>query len=334
MHFLTDEFTARLAASRLSVDPVLETLLFDDGRRAYPLEYGGTVLDVRAATAAVDRPLPGDSVRYYLSSTSKARQLFRNAGVSYVTQEGNVFLDDRAVGVYIHVEYAPARPERNTDAPTSLAFTRNDLRVLFAWITLPEPLARLPQSALAAFAGVSDAAVTRAMSKLDAEGLPRQRDYLFPEQLMRLVQIWAEEYRTRLKPSLTTHRFRAIGMASDWRQLSELPPGLVYSGVAAAAADGHDLVAGDELEVYGRLTTVIDHARDLRWVTDAEGAVHFRERFWGDLPAEWTQTGRGRPASIPLLTYADLLATGDPRAAEVAERDVLNQCLRHYRYRG
>ncbi len=232
------------------------------------------------------------------------------------------------VGVYLYIERA-SKPGRVAAQPG--AYTATDLKVVFAYLTLAPSGFGGAQTELAAYANVSEASVTRALRKLGGNGFPRERDRLLPEQLLALVQTWAEQYRLTLKPKLHTKRYHPVGWPEDWRHLPELPAGLTYTGIAAAAVEGFDLVAGRELEVYADFETLQTNARLLRWAPSSEGMLVCRERFWGQPAIDWCLTGNSNHITVPLLTYTDLLATGDPRAIDAAERDVLNLCLQLYK---
>ncbi len=252
----------------------------------------------------------------------------RESGWAYLTAEGHLFLNDQDRSVYLYIERST---KLGQVAPKPGDYTPTDLKVLFAYLTLaPEPYGG-SQIELARYADVSEAGVTRALRKLAGNGFPRQRDQLLAEQLIVLLQTWAEQYALKLKSKLRTWRFHPVGLRQDWRELSALPEGIYYSGVAAAAVEGFGLVSGRELEVYAGFDALAEHTRRLRWAPSPEGQVICRERFWGQPSTDWCVTGRSSHATVPLLTYADLLATRDPRAIEVAERELLNLCLKLYR---
>jgi len=254
--------------------------------------------------------------------------MMRERELFYVTQEGYIYLDDCEHGVFLYVEDGDNPTETATRSGAD--FTRTDLKVLFAWITLPPDQFGGSQGSIAEIAQVSNSSVTRALDKLAAAGYPRHREYLLGEQLLNIIQYWAEAYSTKVKPKLRAQRFKLIGAPKDWRSLPELLPGFAYSGIAAAAIEKFVLVASQEREVYGNLVEALTFFGQLRWVPDPKGEIICYERFWKSVGVEWRLTGRSDHETIPLLTYADLLSTGDVRAIDVAERDVINLCLRLY----
>ena len=121
-----------------------------------------------------------------------------------------------------------------------------------------------------------------------------------------LIDRWSRGYAEELKARQLLQRFTFLTpqVRASWQQVS-IPQGCHWSGEAAAILEG--FISPQRWDLY-----VPESANALiatgRMIPDPDGEIFVHRRFW--------QTD-----SIPLLVvYADLLATGDDRCAEAAER--------------
>ena len=293
-------------------------------------EYPTLLNPERARRLCRPQPTQRDrkTIRAFFGSTPEGRRLMRQAALPYLDQWGNLYLPRHVDGRSVLYFERPDSFDRVTPVPG--AYTKTETRVLFGYITLPTgPGATGYQTALAHYVGVSEATVSRALNKLEGNGYPRERGALLPEQLTTLIRQWSEDYRLKLKPGLAHERYRPIGAPQDWRHLRPLPPAYTYSGVAASAVSGYDLVAGHEIEVYGPLGSVASDRSALRWAPDPNGLLVCRETFWSE--GRIRRLGNTQP-TIPLLTFADLLDARQARAIALAEEEVLDLCVQAYTF--
>ena len=111
----------------------------------------------------------------------------------------------------------------------------------------------------------------------------------------------------------------------EWWLNAELPAGAVWGG--EVAADHYtDFLKPEHITVY------LDPAQDRQTFTrlvvshrlrpDPAGNIECLDRFWPATAAGPTETGYAHP----VLVYADLIASGDPRNLETARR-LKEQCL-------
>jgi hypothetical protein len=126
----------------------------------------------------------------------------------------------------------------------------------------------------------------------------------------RLADEWTLLYPVRLRPKLIRGRYTAPDPA--WWAKARVPHGrAVFGGeVAADRLTGHLKPARVTLYVWGAPDEVI---LANRLPPDERGAVEILEAFWKPLEEDVA-----RQAAPPLLVYADLMATGDPRNLDVA----------------
>lgn len=303
----------------------------DNTGQRFELQFRGTLLNPEAVSVVkreIPQWVPAEGMSCYVTSTPTGREMMRQLGHAYLCQDGNCFVNDRQTNTYVLIEKTGSKG-RSVGTPGD--YTKNELKILFAWITLSPRRFAGSQSELANYANVSEATVSRALDKLKANGYPRVRDEMSLEQTATLIKTWSEQYLTRLKPKLKKKRFTAAELPDDWKDLPFLTKfNLKYSGVASAAVDKYDIVADEQVEVYAPIETLNDARLELRWSHDPSGRVVVYEQFWSkDLDEKISLFNPYDHQEIPLLTYADLRAVRSARALSTAEK-VFEFCLKHY----
>lgn len=122
-----------------------------------------------------------------------------------------------------------------------------------------------------------------------------------------LIDQWAQAYARTFKPKFLVSRFTFLApqVRDQWQNIV-LPDTLNWGGEPAAALRSHHLQPG-RWDIY-----TADNANALiatgRMIPSSHGEIYVYKRFW-------------QTQDTPLLVvYADLLATGDDRCREAAER--------------
>ena len=235
--------------------------------------------------------------------------------LNFIDTAGNAYL--RAPGLYIFV-----RGERPPALPGAMGTrgggTATALRVVFALLCKPE-LLNAPYREIVAAAGVALGAVGWVFFDLQGRGFitgglrKRNRRLLEPT---RLLDEWVTNFPIKLRPKLNPRRFQAPD--PGWWQQARLEAGARWGGEVAAAKLTDYLKPAtytiylDPANAREALATLVKH-HHLR--ADPRGNVEILDAFW-KFPPEGTQ-----PDLVPpLLVYADLMATLDPRNLEVAKR--------------
>lgn len=127
-----------------------------------------------------------------------------------------------------------------------------------------------------------------------------------------LLDYWVEQYAKILKPKLFIAKFRFPYARdfNDWKEIGG-PPNIIIGGEAAAEFITHYLKAAI-ITLY-TLDTKIDLIKKFAIVPDdKEGYIEVYKKFWKAKGKEILFTPH-------LLTYADLMNTGDPRNIEAAQ---------------
>ncbi len=244
-------------------------------------------------------------------ANAQAKKL-KEAGIPFLDAAGNTFLAWPGFFAFI-IGNPPATDFQTPQVPRATRmFKPTGLQVLFVLLARPEYLAR-PYRDIAKAADVALGTVGWVMTDLKTQGFLREQEKNGKRFMKfdQLLEDWVTAYIRQLYPRRTIRRFRAENPA--WWETTELG--------GYDAQWGGD-VAGDRLTGHLKPAEVTIYAKGIpgkllqaqRMRADPEGNVTVVEAFWNFPPNE--AEGDVVP---PLLVYADLMATGDPRAVEVAK---------------
>ena len=229
--------------------------------------------------------------------------------MSFLDLAGNAYLNEPPVYVYVKGNRPIEEPYRK---PAARVFRPSGLKVLFALLCEPE-LVFKPYRAIAKTAGVALGTVARVITDL------RELGYLMDVyknspglvNKEKLIERWVATYPELLRPKLVLGRYSADNN-KWWKQAS----------VADLQAYWGGEVAAEKLTGYLRPEKVTVYTRDKqghlllmnKLKKDPDGDVEILEAFWQVKP-DWSY----HELAPPLLIYADLMATGDPRNIEAAK---------------
>jgi hypothetical protein len=240
----------------------------------------------------------------------KLAERLRERGVNFVDAAGNALLHQEGLYVFVKGERDTLRLEAERERRR--AFRPSGLKLLFALLCRPE-LAEADYRTLAEAAGIALGTVQWVMRDLIRDGyllkLGRfERRLVEPKELL---EAWVPAYARDLRPRLLLGRFEAEGLR--WWTGTDLQRHDAWWGGEPAAALLTKYLKPGTLTVYADKIPARLVAEQ-RLKKDEGGRVEFREKFWH---FEMDERGQTVP---PILVYADLLALGDPRARETAER--------------
>ncbi|MBW6493187.1 MAG: hypothetical protein K0B16_01285 [Burkholderiaceae bacterium] len=239
--------------------------------------------------------------------TAATAQRCREIGLPFIDEAGNAYLE--APGLFVYVT-GKRRAEPTRMASAARALAPAGLRIVFALLHNPE-LAGASYREIARTTGVALGTVGNAMADLEARGhlapeQPGPRRLLAPE---RLQQEWVTHYPIRLRPKLQARRFTAP--RPDWWRDLDIGLHQAYWGGEVAAEKLTGYLKAEKLTLY-----VKDRPDPLilanRLRPERDGEIEILEAFW--IPDE--ANGDIAP---PLVVYADLMASTDPRNIEAAE---------------
>jgi hypothetical protein len=236
--------------------------------------------------------------------------------LNFLDTAGNAYV--RAPGLFVFVRGERAPTLRATAMGRGGGGTTTALRVVLAHISKPDHI-KAPNRDIVAAANVALGAVGWVFFDLQQRGyitggLRKRNRHLL--EGARLLDEWVTNFPIRLRPKLNPRRLHAPD--PGWWQEAQLEAGARWGGEIAAAKLTNYLKPAtctiyiDPPHRDKALATLVKQHR-LR--ADPNGNVELLDTFWNfDLP--------GTPPDLvpPLLVYADLLATLDPRNLEVAKR--------------
>lgn len=263
---------------------------------------------------------------------------FRDMGLMFADTVGNAYLRFPGVLVDVRGRRAPhldeppdgPRPAGPNPASTNL-FSAGRAQLVAALIAWPD-LATGPVRETAAAAGISTGQAHSALALLEQTGYLVERR-VRSDRVEELLDLWTAAYPRGLGPKLAVASYTAtrdIGSTRDDILHEPRTDHRTDVDVDAGADEGPELELSGEsvpgigireplsLTVYARAWTPRRAVRH-RWRaarSAAEADVHVRRRFWT------APSGPGEGKTAPVapwpIVYADLVATGDPRLAEVA----------------
>jgi hypothetical protein len=251
-------------------------------------------------------------------TTAQAKQC-RQLDLAFLDLAGNAFL--RQPGTYIYITGEKLEnPEifvGRTGAGTATA-----LRVTFALLCKPD-LLNAPYRDIVEAANVALGAIGWVFFDLEKRGYiaggqkNHNRRFLEP---LRVFDEWVTNYPIKLRPKLNARRFLAEN--PDWWKQARLEDVQAYWGGEVAAerltqylkpANCTIYVARDKNHPQG-VDPVARLVAANRLRADAQGNIEILDAFW-NLPPD-----PARPDVVPpILVYADLIATLDPRNLETAQ---------------
>lgn len=274
-----------------------------------------TLADIKNQFAQAGDQLLLVAPRVTIEIAEKCREL----DLQFIDTAGNAYL--QGPGLYVLVK--GQRPVAGDDFHLAeqegkRAGTATNLRVFFALLCKPQ-LLNAPYRDINQAAGVALGTIGWVFFDLDARGYitggkGKGERVLLEHQ--RLVQEWVTNYPIKLRPKLNPRRFRAP-KPDWWKNLAITQYGAQWGAeVAAEKLTGylrpHALTLYLHKEQGQKNLTRMVAEHKLR--ADTQGDIEILDAFW-DFKDE-----KPIPETVPpLLVYADLIATLDPRNLEAAK---------------
>lgn len=240
----------------------------------------------------------------------KVKERLREAGIGYLEAAGNLFVQQAGTFVWLEAQKAavPQRMEKG-----NRAFTKTGARLVFHFL-LNEGLLSRPYREMAQTAGIALGNVKEIIDGLYKEGflikLDKARFALHNKKA--LFEKWIRVYAERLQPALLLGHFRFLQPEdfNGWRRLPLHKDKTWWGGEPAGDLYTNWLNPG-ELTLY-TLETKTEMIKGYRIIPDPKGNLRVFKKFW--------QGSDGDIKAPALLTYADLVNTGDPRCLETAQK--------------
>lgn len=229
--------------------------------------------------------------------------------IPFIDTAGNAYLPTQEFLVWVKGQ-RPTAAAAETTRPGGRAFTATGLQVLFVLLCHPDWI-DLPYRELAARAKVAHGTVGGVLAELPALGyaitVGKRRRLTHGDALLRQ---WVDAYIRTLRPKLMRQRYRA--QALTWATPADLQAHGLLLGGEAAAARLTGYLRPQTVTLYGAKPDARFLAEH-RLLPDPHGNVELLERFW-NFPADIAGL------APDVLIYADLMALGDARATDTADK--------------
>lgn len=237
----------------------------------------------------------------------KIKEELRKQKIAYLETNGNIYLNTNEQFVWLEGNKAVTTQSEKVNR----AFTKTGAKVIFLFL-LDENFINEPYRDIAEKAGIALGNINYVMNGLKEMGfmLKINKDQAKLTNKKELLEKWMAVYDEKLKPHLyiDTFRFLKEEDALNWKNIP-LKSGTTYWGGEPA---------GDLLTNYLKPTfftlytneTRADLMKKYKLVPDKAGNIKVYQKF-----RELNDKTNHTP---PLLVYADLMNTGDPRNIETA----------------
>ncbi|HFA51287.1 MAG TPA: hypothetical protein ENJ95_19920 [Bacteroidetes bacterium] len=237
--------------------------------------------------------------------TPEAKKILQHKNIAFADAAGNVFLADDQL--YIYIENRKAERKRPTDA--NRAFTKTGLKVLYLLLEQPDYINETYR-AIAEKTGTGLDTINKVIKALQKEKFIialDNRKYKWNNREILFIK-WTEAYTKTLKPKLQQQTFKALNIKQNWKKL-KLPEGTHWGGANAGELLTDYLIA-DKWTLYTD-QDFVTIMKKLKWIPDPNGNIVLIKKFW----KENTKANH----VPPLIAYADLTETDNPRYIETAK---------------
>ena len=244
------------------------------------------------------------------------------ANIWFLDTAGNAYIKQSPLFIYIKGNKPLEKPATRT---LSRAFQPTGLKVIYAFLCNPE-LVNVPYREIAQKAEVALGSVGWVITDLTQLGhivdMGNRGRRLKGKR--KLLERWITAYQEKLRPKLETGRYKAPN--PDWWQTAPLHNLQAYWGGEVAADRLTHYLKPEIITIYAmeKWAGKLKITNKLR--NDPNGDVEILKTFW-DVENEINRTD----IVNPILIYADLMATGDPRNIETAEIIYEQELAQHFR---
>jgi hypothetical protein len=236
------------------------------------------------------------------------KQELRNKGIGYLDTAGNIYIEQNGTIIWLEGN----KPNRQEKPATNRAFTKTGLKTVF-YLLLHKDAINLPYRKLAETTETALGNIKNIIEGLREAGfvLPLDETKVLLQNKKALLERWITGYRETLKPTLHIGTFHFLHPEEFGNLDAMQGPNqeTMWGGEPAA----EEMTKYLHPQIYTIYTTApkIDLMLKAKLIPDQNGNVEVYKKFWKD-----EITNNYAP---PLLVYADLVITDDPRNLETAE---------------
>ena len=248
----------------------------------------------------------------------RLKEILRDKKIGYLDTAGNIYVHTNGNFVWIDGN----KPIEQEKRVTNRAFTKTGLKTVF-YLLLRDDAINMPYRKLADATDVALGNIKNVIEGLKDAGFILQinDNTLKLQNKKTLLERWLTGYRETLKPTLHigTYKFWNNDQFLNWETLP-IEIGETMWGGEAAGELLTNYLAPAHLTLYTNQKTAL--VTKWKLIPDENGNVHFYKKFWKDKEMDKEKY------APPLLVYADLMLTDDPRCQETAEM-IYEKYLKH-----
>ena len=278
------------------------------------------------------KQMPGKGMLVADYVNPKMADRLRELEIPYIDTVGNAYINEKPLYVFVKTTRAQANQEGNLKGllkhkAQGRAFYPMGLKVVYEFLK-DEKVLNAPYREIAAKADVALGTIGWVINDLKQGGYlieigPKNRRL---KRKRRLLDKWVDGYLEKLRPKFVVGTFRAEN--PEWWQKADkniTTYGAKWGGeVAANTMTG--FITPQDVTVYIETGDGAKLFKDHRFRKDPNGDIHVYRAFW-----KHAETDDELHTNLvnPLITYADLVGTGDVRNLEAAE-DLLGEELAEF----
>lgn len=292
-------------------------IVFQDRVMQFIVEY-----KKQLAVYQVDQIAKAQDIRFPLLVVSEqipdpVREQLRMKGIGYMAANGNIFINNNHIIIFLDGN----KPLKESKPVTNRAFTKTGLKAVFHLLSNPEAITRTYRQ-LAEETGIALGNIKYIIDGLTEAGYiqPLTKRKLVLKNKKELLERWIAGYRETLKPDLFKGSYRMVSdeKRESWQNINMKDYNMEWGGEAAGEIMTNYLQAR-VLTLYTPDLTD-QQVNDFGLAPDHKGNVRIYNKFWNE-------SKTGMTTVPPLLVYADLLITDDPKCIETA-RIIYNEHIR------
>lgn len=244
--------------------------------------------------------------------TPKAKEILRRKNINYLDSYGNAFIQLPQLKVY--VEKSNAKP---IASESSKVFTQAGGQLIFQFLQYPEKVNETVRH-LAQISNISLGSVSKIMNGLFDKGFlvlwNKEKKYQLVNKKT-LLERWIPLVNEKILPNYKIGNYSFSGNLEDNWKNQFLRPNVWWSGEPGAAFLTNYLYPA-KYELFTTLSKQ-EIMKVLKLVPDPHGKITVYRPFWGNTSGVSIMDYKNTVA--PLLIYAQLVYSGDPRNLETAQ---------------
>lgn len=239
--------------------------------------------------------------------TTNAMELLRAVNISYIDTVGNMFIASERMYIFIQTN----KTNREKLQTRNRAFGKAGLKVVYQLLVNPDYLNK-PYRFIGEEAKVTIDTVGKVIHDLLKKKLiirSSQKKYQFIDR-KKIFEEWVTGFNRMLEPTLKKQRYRSLNEKTKIENLI-LPQYTYWAGTIAAGILTDYLITNDKT-LYTSLP-FHEIMKKLKIIPDEEGGITLIESFWKN-------DEKLKNTINPIIVYAELISSADPRKVEVANK--------------